>query len=111
MSAPCPFAVLELPVTATAREVERAATKLLGMLALGLADAATYLGPDGPQPRTPEAVRAAAATLRDPRQRLAAELFAAAPGSVPSPPPAPPPADRWDGALAALAWAPAEPRS
>ena len=72
-----PFFVLGLRPDAPAREVEREATKLLGMLELGLAEAATYETPLGPRPRTPEAVRAAAAVLRDPRRRLVAELWAA----------------------------------
>lgn len=72
-----PFFVLELPVTAGAREVEREAARLLGMLELGLAAAATYPTPLGPRARTVDAVRAAAAELRDPRRRLAAELWAA----------------------------------
>jgi hypothetical protein len=71
--------------TATTREIEREAQKLLGMLALGVGDVGTYVSAAGPRPRTPEAVRAAAAQLRDPRQRLLAELMA---GAAP-PPPAP----------------------
>ena len=71
-----PFFVLELPVTAGPREVEREAARLLGMLELGLAAAATYATPLGPQPRRAEDVRAAAAALRDPRRRLVAELWA-----------------------------------
>ncbi len=71
-----PFFVLELPITASAREVEREAARLLGMLELGLAAAATYPTPLGPMARHAEDVRAAAATLRDPRKRLVAELWA-----------------------------------
>ncbi|HVK77465.1 MAG TPA: hypothetical protein VM734_29360 [Kofleriaceae bacterium] len=72
-----PFFVLGLTPAASAREVEREAQKLLGMLELGLAAAATYATPLGPRSRTAEAVRSAAAALRDPRQRLLAELWAA----------------------------------
>jgi hypothetical protein len=72
-----PFFVLGLAPDAPAREIEREAQKLLGMLELGLADAATYATPLGPRPRTPERVRSAAAVLRDPRRRLVAELWAA----------------------------------
>ena len=72
-----PFFVLELPVTAGPREVEREAQRLLGMLELGLAAAATYPTPMGAMVRRPEDVRAAAAALRDPRRRLVAELWAA----------------------------------
>ena len=71
-----PFFVLELPVTAGPREVEREAARLLGMLELGLAAAAPYPTPLGAMPRHAEDVRAAAATLRDPRKRLIAELWA-----------------------------------
>ena len=71
-----PFFVLALTPDATRMEVEREAHKLLGMLELGFADAATYATPLGPQPRTAELVRAAAAALRDPYQRLLAELWA-----------------------------------
>ena len=72
-----PFFVLELPVTAGPREVEREAARLLGMLELGLAAAATYRTPMGMGERRAEDVRAASAALRDPRRRLVAELWAA----------------------------------
>ena len=72
-----PFFVLGLAPDAPPRDVEREAQKLLGMLELGLADAATYATPLGPRPRTADRVRAAAAVLRDPRRRLVAELWAA----------------------------------
>jgi hypothetical protein len=72
-----PFFVLGLAPDAPSREVEREAQKLIGMLELGLADAASYATPLGPRTRTPESVRAAAAVLRDPRRRLVAELWAA----------------------------------
>jgi hypothetical protein len=72
-----PFFVLGLAPDVSPREVEREAQKLLGMLELGLADAATYDTPLGPRSRTAERVREAAAVLRDPRRRLVAELWAA----------------------------------
>ncbi len=71
-----PFFVLGLPPDASRIEIEREAQKLLGMLELGFAEAQTYPTPVGPQPRTPEAVRAAVAALRDPYRRLVAELWA-----------------------------------
>ncbi|HEY1546400.1 MAG TPA: hypothetical protein VGG28_01200 [Kofleriaceae bacterium] len=71
-----PFFVLGLAADASRIEVEREAQKLLGMLELGFADALTYATPLGPQPRTPEAVRAAVAALRDPYRRLVAEVWA-----------------------------------
>ena len=70
-----PFLVLGLAPSATRMEIEREAQKLLGMIELGLAAAATYETPLGPRPRTAELVRAAVATLRDPARRLAAELW------------------------------------
>ena len=71
-----PFYVLGLAPDASRIEVEREAQKLLGMLELGFADAATFATPVGPRPRTAEGVRAAVAALRDPYQRLVAELWA-----------------------------------
>lgn len=71
-----PFFVLGLSPDASRIELEREAQKLLGMLELGFADAQTYATPLGPRPRTAEAVRAAVAALRDPYQRLVAELWA-----------------------------------
>ena len=82
-----PFFVLGLSPDASRIEIEREAQKLLGMLELEFVDAKTYQTPLGPQPRTPEAVRAAVAALRDPYRRLVAELWAR---NAPPPRPAPP---------------------
>jgi hypothetical protein len=71
-----PFFVLGLSPEASRIEVEREAQKLLGMLELGFVDIQHFATPLGPQLRTAEAVRAAVATLRDPYQRLVAELWA-----------------------------------
>ena len=71
-----PFFVLGLAPDVSRIELEREAQKLLGMLELGFAEAHTYQTPVGPMPRTPEAVRAAVAALRDPYKRLVAELWA-----------------------------------
>ena len=71
-----PFFVLGVTAEASRIEVEREAQKLLGMLELGFAEAAHYATPLGPRARTAEAVRAAVAALRDPYQRLVAELWA-----------------------------------
>jgi hypothetical protein len=85
-----PFFVLGLSPDASRIELEREAQKLLGMLELGFAAAQTYATPLGPRPRTAEAVRAAVAALRDPYQRLVAELYARhAPATVDSEPTAP----------------------
>ncbi len=80
-----PFFVLGLSPDASRIEIEREAQKLLGMLELDFPAAKTYATPVGEQPRTPEAVRAAVAALRDPYQRLLAELWARhAPARVPA---------------------------
>ena len=71
-----PFFVLGLSPDVSRIEIEREAQKLLGMLELGFAAAQEYMTPLGPRERTPEAVRAAVAALRDPYQRLVAELWA-----------------------------------
>ena len=71
-----PFFVLGVSCDATRMEIEREAQKLLGMLELGFVAAKSYATPLGPRERTPEAVRAAVAALRDPYQRLVAELWA-----------------------------------
>lgn len=71
-----PFFVLGIGVDASRIEIEREANKLLGMLELDFAEARSYATPLGPRPRTSEAVRAAVAALRDPYQRLVAEVWA-----------------------------------
>jgi len=103
-----PFLVLGLRPEATRMEIEREAQKLLGMLELGLAPAATYDTPLGPRPRTSELVRAAAAALRDPERRLVAEVWAR---GLSAPAPAAPPredapvdAAPWPEALQVLGW-------
>ena len=76
MIAENPFFVLGLSPDASRIEIEREAQKLLGMLELAFPAAHTYATPLGPRPRTAEHVRAAVAALRDPYQRLVAELWA-----------------------------------
>jgi hypothetical protein len=71
-----PFFVIGLAPDVSRIEIEREAQKLLGMLELGFEAALTYATPLGPRTRTPELVRAAVAALRDPYQRLVAELWA-----------------------------------
>ena len=100
-----PFALLGVAVTASVRDIEREAQKLLGMLALGVGDVGTYVSAAGPRPGTPEAVRAAAAQLRDPRQRLLAEVLAGVP-TVPAPSTNAPPAAGWPDALRRTGWGP-----
>ena len=69
-----PFFVLGVATDASRIEIEREANKLLGMLELGFVEAKSYATPLGSRPRTSEAVRAAVAALRDPYQRLIAEV-------------------------------------
>jgi len=102
-----PFFVLGLSVEASRIEVEREAQKLLGMLELGFAEAASYATPLGARPRTAEMVRAAVAALRDPYRRLVAELWARhAPAAQPAPPAAEEPAPVREGLRRALGWRP-----
>jgi len=102
-----PFFVLGLPAEASRIELEREAQKLLGMLELGFAEAGVYATPLGPQPRTAEMVRAAVAALRDPYQRLVAELWARhAPPPRAEPPERPAPPPTRDGLRRALGWRP-----
>ena len=74
-----PFYVLGLGTDASRVDVEREGAKLLSMLEVGIARARTFLTPVGGQDRTPEAVREAMATLREPDKRLLQELWAAIP--------------------------------
>jgi hypothetical protein len=107
-----PFYVLGLSVDTNRLEIEREAQKLLGMLELGFAAVKSYATPLGPRERTAEAVRAAVAALRDPYQRLVAEVWArhaptpieTAPGLEPAAPAAP--AERHVGARRAFGWRP-----
>jgi hypothetical protein len=80
-----PFFVLEVATDATPSEVERAGQRLLALLALGNAAAATYQTPLGPATRDADQVRQALATLRDPEQRVLNELWAnVVPAAVPA---------------------------
>lgn len=106
-----PFYVLELPVTAGRADIERQGQKLLGMLELGLKQAASYRTPLGSFPRTAEQIREAMADLRDPDRRLAHELWASlpaagAPPAAPGPKPAPAELAPWPEALDVLGWRP-----
>jgi hypothetical protein len=103
-----PFFVLGVATDASRIEIEREAGKLLGMIELDFAEAKTYATPLGPRPRTSEAVRAAVAALRDPYQRLVAEVWARHAPAVTTavtPEPASPPETN-AGARRALGWRP-----
>ncbi len=104
-----PFFVLGLSVDASRIEIEREAQKLLGMLELGFAAVKAYATPLGPRERTAEQVRAAVASLRDPYQRLVAEVWARhAPALKESAPDVEAPAtvETHAGARRALGWRP-----
>jgi hypothetical protein len=100
-----PFLVLGVAPDASRMEIEREAQKLLGMLELGFEDARSYATPLGPRVRTAEAVRAAVAALRDPYQRLVAEVWARhAPPPAPAAPEEPDAAAGAPDARRALGW-------
>jgi hypothetical protein len=103
-----PFFVLGLAPEASRIEIEREAQKLLGMLELAFADAQTYATPVGPRVRTAEQVRAAVAALRDPYQRLVAELWArhAPPPTTEAPRATPAAPAATTGLRRALGWRP-----
>ncbi len=102
-----PFFVLGLSPDASRIEIEREAQKLLGMLELDFGAAQMYETPLGLRTRTPEAVRAAVATLRDPYQRLVAELWARhAPAAVSTTPAEPIETQKAPSLRRALGWRP-----
>jgi hypothetical protein len=102
-----PFFVLGVGCEASRIEIEREAQKLLGMLELGFEAAKTYATPLGPRERTPESVRAAVAALRDPYQRLLAELWARhAPPMSEAKPDAPSAEPQHTGLRRMLGWRP-----
>jgi hypothetical protein len=71
-----PFFVLELKADASRADVERAAQRLLGLLAIGAQGADEYQTPFGPARRDADSVRQALGRLRDPLQRVGYELWA-----------------------------------
>jgi hypothetical protein len=77
-----PFYVLGVRRDCTRAEFERAAQRLLSELELGIAAAATYSTPSGPQRRDADRVRRAAAELRDPARRAWHEIWASLPPSA-----------------------------
>jgi hypothetical protein len=98
-----PYHVLGLEPGCTALEVERAARKVLAMLAVGYTGATTYDSPLGVRPRDATLVRWAAGELRTPELRVqhAADAVPVATAE--------PPDDRlapWVDALEAFGWGP-----
>ena len=77
-----PFFVLELKTDASRLDVERAAQRLLGLLAIGAQGADEYQTPFGPARRDADSVRQALGRLRDPLQRVRCELWANVPPPV-----------------------------
>ena len=70
-----PFFVLELDASATVVDVDRQGKRLLAELELAKKSARSFPSPFGRQPRDEARVRAAMATLRDPRLRAAYARF------------------------------------
>ena len=97
-----PFLVLGVKPAASPLEVEREGRKLLSMVELGLADAATYATPLGRRPLSIDLLRWAMSELRDPNRRLLHELWL--PPEAPAAPPDAGGVDAWRGARAALGW-------
>ncbi len=95
-----PFLVLGITPTASRMEVERAGQKLLAQVAIGAASALTYTTRFGPRPRDEALVRQALASLRDPQQRVIAELWAEVSDEVAPPEPLP----AWSQAPASIGW-------
>lgn len=98
-----PFFVLELNADASRAEVERAAQRLQGLLAIGAQGADEFRTPFGPGRRDADSVRQALARLRDPLQRVTCELWATVPPLAVPEPTASLTAAWEDGALA-LGW-------
>jgi hypothetical protein len=98
-----PFFVLELSPQAARAEVERTGQKLIGLIAVGSANAACYDTPFGPATRDADRVRQAVATLRDPVERVIHELLADIPRAA-----LPEPKENlrgpWPGAARAIGW-------
>jgi hypothetical protein len=98
-----PFFVLELETDASRLDVERAAQRLLGLLAIGARGADEYQTPLGPAHRDADTVRQALSRLRDPLQRMRCELWANV-----SPPTASEtgesPTAAWEAGARALGW-------
>jgi hypothetical protein len=98
-----PFFVLELEADASRGDVERAAQRLLGLLAIAAHGADEYQTPFGPARRDADTVRQALGRLRDPSQRVRYELWANVP------PVAAPEASEsltapWEAGATALGW-------
>ena len=98
-----PFFVLELKADASRLDVERAAQRLLGLLAIGAQGADEYQTPFGPARRDADSVRQALGRLRDPLQRLQCELWANVP-PLAAPDASESLAAPWEAGARALGW-------
>jgi hypothetical protein len=78
-----PFRVLGAPADAPRPELERAAQRLLAELTIGRQSALHYETSVGNATRTPELVRSAAASVREPLERLVHEEWARVPSQQP----------------------------
>jgi hypothetical protein len=75
-----PFWALELQPDADTRTIEKAYTKILGLLKLQIPDADKFATPVGPQIRDEFLLRDAKAILLDPEKRALAEFWYVSPG-------------------------------
>lgn len=98
-----PFFVLEAPLSATRRELDAVAARLLGALAQGEPGATRYPTPLGERARDAGTVKAAAHELRESETRIVQEVWARLPvrWRPIEPPAAPAP---WRGGERALGW-------
>lgn len=79
-----PFWALELEPDADARAVEKAYTKILGLLKLQIADADKFATQVGTQIRDEFLLRDAKAILQDPEKRVLAEFWYVPPQAIQS---------------------------
>jgi hypothetical protein len=98
-----PFFVLELKTDASRLDVERAAQRLLGLIAIGAQGADEYQTPFGPGRRDADTVRQALGRLRNPLQRVRYELWANVPPLV-APQASESPTAPWEAGARALGW-------
>jgi hypothetical protein len=99
-----PFFVLEVKTDASRMEIERAGQRLLARLEISPESVAQYQTPLGNAVRDADMVRQALATLRDPVQRAACELWTE-PGHVGAIQAEREDTFRWADAERALGWA------
>ena len=101
-----PFHVLELPVTATRMEIERAGARLLAMLGVGMEAAGTYASPLGRRPRDDDLVRRSLDRLRDPARRAIDEVWGQLPPAESSEPLSDPTLAPWPEARRVMGFEP-----